>query len=226
MTLRNNVKETKIPSYSRTQEIFNFASHVIGVPLGIFICVMGFLKNRSGDAGPIGIAGLLIFGISALIVYLISSLYHITKSDSPKKKILRILDHCTIYLLIAGTYTPVCFALLKPNAVFFLAIFMLSFEWIGVVIGSILNAFFFQNPAARIISFALYVLMGWLAVICGAFLFISLNSFLYILFGGIVYTIGSVLYAFGHEWKWFHTIFHVCVLLGTVIQMIGVFLLY
>ena len=226
MKPRSNIENTVIPNYSKAQEIFNFVSHLLGVLFALFICGFGIYLFSNDSISLLDFIGLIVFGVSAIVVYLISSIYHITKRESPKKKILRIVDHCTIYLLIAGTYTPVCFSLFRPNCPIAIGIFMLAFEWVGVIIGVILNAFFFQNKVSRIVSFVFYVLMGWLAVICGGGFFINTKSFLFILMGGIVYTIGAILYAFGHGWKWFHSIFHVFVLAGTIIQTIGVFMLF
>lgn len=226
MTLQNNVIRTKIPGYSVTQEMFNSISHFIGIPLYLLICGLGMYFFSNGQIRLLDFFGYFIFAVSALIVYFVSGIYHLTPKDSPKKKNLRILDHCTIYLLIAGTYTPVCFHLMREGSPIHLGIIMLSIEWIGVIVGFILNAFFFQSKASRIISFILYVVMGWLALICGAIFQIYLYSAVLILAGGIVYTIGSILYACGHGWKWFHFIFHLFVLAGTITQAIGIFLLH
>lgn len=225
MTLRNNIECTKIPGYSKKQEMFNSISHFLGIPFALFIIAFGFYRYSTETIRLLDLFGYIVFGLSALVVYIVSSIYHITKKDSPKKKTLRIIDHCMIYLLIAGTYTPVCFALFKPDCPIFFGTFMLIFEWLGAITGIIINAFFFQNKAARAISFVLYILMGWLAVICGATFYLNLSSFLLILIGGVIYTIGSILYGCGHGWKWFHFIFHIFVLGGTIVQTIGVFLL-
>ena len=103
---------------------------------------------------------------------------------------------------------------------------MLIIEWSGALIGIILNAFFFKYKAARIVSFVLYVLIGWLAVYSGGFLYMDKMCFIFILIGGITYTIGSILYAIGHKKIMFHSIFHVFVLVSTIIQTIGVFYLF
>ena len=226
MTLRNNIECTKIPGYSKKQEMFNSFSHFLGIPFALFIIAIGIYSYSVETIRLLDLFGYIIFGLSALVVYLVSAVYHLTRKDSPRKKTLRIIDHCMIYLLIAGTYTPICFALLKPGYPIYIGVLMLTFEWVGAISGIILNAFFFQNKVARTISFILYVLMGWFAVICGATFYINLTSFLLILIGGIIYTIGSILYGCGHGWKWFHFIFHVFVLAGTIIQTIGVFLLH
>lgn len=222
MTLKNNIEKTSIPDYSRKQEMCNAISHMLGIVVAVLIGIFGICSYSVSAIDVSLLIGDIVFAVSAFSVYLVSSIYHITLSDSPHKKKLRILDHCMIYILIAGTYTPVCINLMYSMRSFGIGLFMLIFEWVGALIGVILNAFFFQSKVARGISFAFYILMGWLAVICGGFLFINMNSFLFILAGGIVYTIGSVLYAIGHKNKWFHFVFHICVLLGTIIQAFGV----
>ena len=222
MTLRNNIENTAIPDYSRKQEMCNSISHMLGLVVSVLIAIFGICSYAAGATNTSLLVGDIVFAISAFSVYFVSSFYHITLSDSPLKKRLRILDHCMIYILIAGTYTPVCINLMFYMRSFGIGLFMLIFEWVGAIIGVVLNAFFFQSKAARVISFIFYILMGWLAVICGGFMFINLNSFLFILAGGIVYTIGSILYAVGHKNRWFHFVFHIFVLLGTIIQAFGV----
>ena len=222
MTLRKNVENTVIPAYSYKQELCNTISHLLGIVIAILIGAFAICSYAKDCIRVSLLVGDLVFALSAFAVYFVSTFYHITKSDSPLKKKLRILDHCMIYILIAGTYTPVCINLMYYAKSFGIGLFMLIFEWAGALVGVILNAFFFQNKAARAISFVFYILMGWLAVLCGGFFFIQLTCFLFILTGGIVYTIGSVLYAIGHKNRWFHFVFHIFVLLGTIIQAFGV----
>ena len=212
-----------IPNYSRKQELFNSISHFIGVIIALTILVFGIAKVSTGNISVFYFIGLLIFGITALAVYTISGVYHYLDKDNKVKKIFRVIDHCTIYLLIAGTYTPICFVLMDIHIV---GLIMLIIEWVGAIVGIILKAFLFDKKAARVVAFFLYVIMGWLAVYSGGFLYIPQMSFLFILLGGITYTIGSVLYAIGHKNTNFHCIFHVFVLVSTILQTIGVFFLY
>ena len=213
----------QIPNYSRKQELFNSLSHFIGIAVALTILVFAFINLTNGNIGAFYFIGLLIFGITALAVYTISGVYHYLNKDNKAKKIFRVIDHCTIYLLIAGTYTPICFVLMDIHIV---GLIMLIVEWVGAILGIILKAFFFDKKAARVTAFFLYVIMGWLAVYSGGFLYMPSMSFLFILIGGIIYTIGSVLYAIGHKNTNFHCVFHVFVLVSTIIQTIGVFLLY
>ena len=167
MRLKENIENTKIPDYSSRQELFNYSSHFLGLPLALFIIGFGIFRFANAQIALLELSGLIVFGVSAFIVFLVSSIYHITKRESPKKKLLRIIDHCTIYLLIAGTYTPVCFSLFQADKPYALGIFMLVFQWVGVIAGVILNAFFFQSKVSRVISFMLYVLMVFFAVFHG-----------------------------------------------------------
>lgn len=213
----------QIPNYSRKQEMFNALSHFLGVVIALTIIVFGIVKLVDGSINLFYFLGLLIFGITALAVYTISGVYHYLDKDNKLKKIFRVIDHCTIYLLIAGTYTPICFVLMDIH---FVGLIMLIAEWIGAIVGIILKAFLFDKKAARVVAFFLYVLMGWLAVYSGGFLYMPSMSFLFILLGGITYTIGSILYALGHKNTNFHSVFHVFVLVSTIIQTIGVFYLF
>ena len=223
MTLKENIANIKIPEYSEKQECFNAISHALGLLVAFGIMVFGLVKQATNSISLFYFFGLLIFGWSAFMVYLISALYHGVDKNTYQKKVLRVLDHCTIYLLIAGTYTPICFVLMSTNII---GLIMLISEWVSAVIGIILNAFLFDNKVSRVISFILYVAMGWLCLFCGGFLYIPLISFAFILGGGIAYTIGSILYAIGKKNTNLHCIFHIFVLISTIIQAIGVFLLF
>ena len=212
-----------VPNYSRKQELFNALSHVLGILIALFVFVFALTKLISGAIGAFYFVGLLICSLTTFAVYIISATYHYLSKDNNYKKLFRIIDHCTIYLLIGGTYTPICFALMGE---YIIGLIMLIIEWAGAFIGIILKAFFFDKKVARLISFLLYIIMGWLALYSGGFLYMPSNVFLFILIGGITYTIGSILYALGHKNTNFHCIFHVFVLVSTIIQTIGVILLF
>ena len=211
-----------IPSYTRKQETFNAISHALGILIAIFVFAFAIVKYVNNAIPLWHLIDLMIFADNTFMVYFISASYHYLNKDNKYKKLLRILDHCTIYLLIAGTYTPICFVVYQEHII---GLIMLIIEWSGAVIGIVLNAFFFNNKVTKIISFILYVLMGWLAVYCGGYLYMDKLVFLFILLGGITYTIGSILYAIGHKKPIYHSIFHVFVLVSTIIQCIGVLLL-
>lgn len=222
MSYKNLIKQVDIPKYTDKQETFNALSHMLGIPLALFIAIVGAFWFVDGRLTFFRFFGLMIFAISAFAVYMISYLYHGVEKVDPRKRFLRVLDHSAIYLLIAGTYTPICFVLLETNRI---GLIILLIEWIGALIGIILNLFLFQHRWALIVSFILYLVMGWLCLYSGGFLYMPKISFAFVLTGGVTYTIGSLLYALGHKNMNFHSVFHIFVLLGTLIQSIGVLLI-
>ncbi len=224
MSYKENIEEIKIPEYTKGQERFNTISHVIGIPLAFVILFIGLYRLLIRAIDVTAFLGLLVFVITIIDVYFVSSLYHGTPANTFNKKLFRVLDHCTIYLLIAGTYTPICVVLMNEHVV---GLVMLLVEWGCAVIGIILNAFFFKSKAVQVISLILYLAMGWLVLFCGGFLYMSAISFGFVLAGGIVYSIGAILYAVGKKKNlYLHSIFHVFVLVSTIIQAIGVLTMY
>ena len=224
MPYKENIEEIKIPEYTKGQERFNTISHVIGIPLAFVILFIGLYRLIISAIDVTAFLGLLVFVITIIDVYFVSSLYHGTPANTFNKKLFRVLDHCTIYLLIAGTYTPICVVLMNEHVV---GLVMLLVEWGCAVIGIILNAFFFKSKAVQVISLILYLAMGWLVLFCGGFLYMSAISFGFVLAGGIVYSIGAILYAVGKKKNlYLHSIFHVFVLVSTIIQAIGVLTMY
>ena len=211
-----------IPSYSKKQECFNYISHFLGLVLALFVFVFSLIKFINKEISGLYFIGLIIFVVSMSVVYLVSGIYHLLNKDNPRKKLFRVLDHCLIYLLIAGTYTPICFTLFDKNII---GLILVISEWSGALIGIILNAFFFDKKVVKIISFFLYVALGWLVLFTGGFIYLDKMAFAFILGGGITYTIGALLYALGHKKTYFHCIFHVFVLMSTILQTIGILIL-
>jgi len=223
MSLKNAISQISIPSYSRNQERFNTISHLLGLPFALAIFVMAVVLLINQKINGFYFIGLAIFSTSAFLVYAISSWYHFLDKEHKHKKLFRIIDHCTIYLLIAGTYTPICFVIMNEHII---GLVMLIIEWVSALIGIVLNGFFFRYKMARIISLILYILMGWLVLYTGGFIYMEKMCFLFVLLGGITYTIGSLLYTIGHKNTAFHCVFHVFVILSTVLQTIGIFVLF
>ena len=213
-----------IPNYSFKQEKFNSISHFIGVPIGFIILVTSFILLSLKTIRFDFFVGLFIYSISIISLYFASGLYHSESADNTNsKKIKRVLDHCTIYVLIAGTYTPICLYLASITYVGYI---LLAVEWFLAIIGIAINAIDFSNIYVKIISMVLYLGLGWLILFSGQFIYLPFESFLFILIGGIIYTIGSILYGIGHKKIYFHSIFHIFVLIGTILQAIGVLLLF
>lgn len=207
--------------YSKGEEIFNGVSHIVGGGLGvlflIFSCIYGglFLK-------PLEIIALIIYSISMILLYTMSSLYHMIKHPVAKK-VFRIFDHCSIFVLIAGTYTP--YILLSITTIE--GYIVLGVVWFLAILGITFNGINMNWKAVKILSYIAYIVMGW----CIVFIFQDLvthvnNISIWLLFiGGVIYTIGFIFYGIGKKKKWFHSIWHLFVLGGTIAHFISVIFL-
>ncbi len=165
-----------------------------------------------------------IFGSSLILLYSASATYHLVNGSEKVMKVLRKLDHSMIFVLIAGTYTPVCLILLRGAVGYS----MLSVIWSCAIIGIVLKMFFMNIP--RWLYTGVYLLMGWLAVavIVPLFRASGLAVVLWLLAGGLFYTAGGVIYALKRpniipNWLGFHEIFHLLVILGSVSHFIMVY---
>lgn len=208
------------PLYTKGEEIFNAVSHIVGGALGLafWITLMIFAAPNASY-----MAAVSAFGISVILLYTMSALYHFLPRGTGKK-VFRIFDHCTIFLLIAGTYTPFCVIALNLSA---LGIAILCVEWALAILGITGNAIAMNNKVIKGFSMAFYFVMGWLIVIAFGELIASipLSSLLLLLFGGISYTLGIVFYALGKRVKYFHSVWHLFDLLGTLLQFLSILII-
>ena len=161
---------------------------------------------------------MFVFIVSTTLLYAASTIYHSVVLDLKKTMIFRKIDHVMISVLIAGTYTPVCLTALKGKVGFIL----LTAIWTLAIGGIILKIFFVNCP--KWLSSAIYLIMGWLCVFALKPIYktLPLSGFLWLLFGGVAYTLGAVIYAFKlksfnekHIYFGSHEIFHVFIMLGT-----------
>jgi hemolysin III len=191
-------------------EKFNSISHLIGALLATAACVILVVQSaHTGD--PWKIVSSAIYGAMLIVLYCFSALYHSIRGERAKD-VLRKFDHCSIYLLIAGTYTPFMLVTLRG-----------SWGWslFGVVWGLALVGIvqeIWLAKGLRILSLVIYVLMGWLAVIAIHPLIDALtwNGFYWLAAGGLFYTGGIVFYATDHKLRHGHGVWHLFVLAGSV----------
>ena len=206
--------------YTRGEEIFNAVSHIVGGALGLAILALGlFFAFPSGAF----MAAMAVFGICVIVLYTMSALYHFLP-DGRAKGVFRIFDHCTIFLLIAGTYTPLCVIALGSTAV---GIGVLAGEWVCAAAGVTMNAIAMKNKVVKGLSMALYFVMGWAALAMLPFVLgkIPALSLWLLLAGGIAYTGGILFFAFGKRVRYFHSVWHLFDLMGTVLQFSAILLL-
>ncbi len=209
-----------VPEYTKGEEIFNAVSHIVGGALGLAALVT-LLIYAYPNAGYM--ASVAVFGVSVIVLYTMSALYHFLPRGGGKK-VFRIFDHCTIFLLIAGTYTPFCVIALGLSTT---GIVILVIEWVLAVLGITGNAIAMNNKVIKGISMAFYCVMGWLILIAFGELFrnLTLAEFVLLLAGGLAYTLGIIFYALGKKIKYFHSVWHLFDVAGTALQFASLLLL-
>lgn len=216
---QTKLADRKLPDYSRGEEIMNMVTHIAGGGLaiiGLFACVIRSALNHNNW----GIVTSLLYGISLIAMYTISSVYHGLRT-SYSKKVMQVIDHCTIYFLIAGTYTVILLSALRPAyPKIAWGIFLL--EWGLTALAVTLTAIYLKKYS--IFSMICYIGMGWAIIPFWKQVLQVLGSrgFGLLLWGGILYTIGSVLYGMGKKKKWMHSVFHIFVVLGSLLQFLTV----
>lgn len=199
----------------KIREPFNGFSHLIGAVLSVVGLV--FLIKRALNCGSISyLVSFIIFGVSLILLYCASALYHLLAISERVTKILRYIDHMMIYVLIAGTYTPLCLISLRGMR----GTILLISIWAMAIAGIIVTGFWLNAP--RYLTTLIYGIMGWIVVITLPNLIpsITLPGFGWMLAGGIFYTIGAIMY--GLKWPnfsskiiGFHEIFHLFILAGS-----------
>lgn len=201
-------EELSLPKYSLSEEIMSAITHGVGVGLAIAGMVVLLVM---GHHDPLTMVSVSIFGATMIMLYLVSTLYH-GLGVNKGKKVFRILDHCTIFLLIAGTYTPI--SLLCFGGAIGWVIF--GIVWGVAIIGIVLNAIDLHRFGK--LSMACYIGLGWLVI----FFFKSLierldqTSIILLVIGGVIYTVGAAVYGTGKKVKYMHSVWHFFVLGGTI----------
>lgn len=209
-----------LPNYSKGEEIFNAVTHIVGGGFGIVILVLCIIFSAIYQDG-IGVLASVIYGVSMIILYTMSSIYHFLSPKLKAKKVFRVFDHCTIYLLIAGTYTPICMIGMRGSQT---GLILLLIVWLCAIIGITFTAINMYHPVIKYGSMILYLIMGWCVIfdIKGFLDCIPWQGLMWLLIGGISYTLGVILYALGKKKKWMHSIWHLFVLVGTLTQFVTI----
>ncbi len=211
-------KRYGIPKYTLGEELVNSISHGLGAVFGIVVLVLCVINSvRSGST--IGIVSGSIYGSAIILLYTISTIYHALKVNLAKK-VFRTLDHCSIYILIAGTYTP--YTLITLSESVGLPIF--CGIWAVAIVGIVFSAI--NVHKFRVLSMIIYISMGWAIVFSARPLAAALpEPGLWLLVsGGIAYTAGAVLYGIGKRVKYMHSVFHFFVLSGSVCHFLSIIL--
>ena len=213
-------REITIPDYTKGEEIFNMVSHIVGGAVGIVALSLCVIFAAIHD-DVYAVVGSAIYGASMIILYTMSSIYHGLNPKTKAKKVFRIIDHCSIFLLIAGTYTPIVLTALREYST------ALGWTYFGIVWG--LAIFGITMTAinvkgSKIISGICYIVMGWCIVAAWKPTVAALGTggMSFLLAGGISYTIGAGIYYFLKKRRYSHSIFHLFVVAGSILQMFAI----
>ena len=214
---RTNLASRTLPDYTRAEERFNMISHIVGGGMGIAATVLCVVAAAL-EGNVYGVVSGAIFGGSMVALYTISSVYHGLHGGTGKK-VMQILDHCTIYFLIAGTYTPFCLCTIRQhNPALGWGTF--GFVWALAVVGIVLNAIDLKR--FQKVSMVLYLGMGWCIILTGKLIVQLLGGagFALLVGGGVAYTVGAVFYGLGHKKRYIHSVFHLFCLVGSALHVL------
>lgn len=221
MMQRTKLCDRVLPQYTLGEERMNMITHIVGGGLGLVMLLMCVIK-AAYERNIWGIVASCVYGLSLIALYTVSSVYHGMK-PCMGKKVMQVIDHCTIYFLIAGSYTVVVLSALRP-AYPKIAWGLFGFVWALTVLAVVLTAIDLKKY--NVFSMICYVGMGWCVIPFWrqTLQVLTLPGFALLLAGGIAYTIGAILYGLGKKQKWMHSVFHIFVVIGSVLQFLAVWM--
>lgn len=220
MKKRIKLADRLLPDYTKNEEILNMVTHIVGGALGLLSLTLCIIRCAASRNVP-GLVGSAIFGFTMVALYCISSIYH-GLHEGIGKKVMQVIDHCAIYFLICGTYTPILLSAFLPVYPV-LCWGLLGFQWALAFLAATLNAIDLKKH--KIFSMICYILMGWSIILFPVPLIqvMTLHGFWLLLSGGIAYTIGAILYGIGSHRRWFHGVFHIFVVLGSILHFLSIY---
>ncbi len=195
------------------EEIFNSITHGVGAILSIVALVLLLIKAESLKETIV----VTIFSLSSLMLYLMSTLFH-SFPKGTTKNVFQRFDHLAIYLMIAGTYTPFSLLLLKPSTAYPL----LAFQWVLAIVGIILKAIWVKK--FKHVHIIIFLLMGWSSIVLIKPIIEAFSGMgvMFLLLGGISYSIGVIFYVFS-LFKFHHAIWHLFVMFGTFFHFLSLY---
>ena len=210
---RTKLADRAMPGYSHGEELCNMLTHIAGAVLGVVALVWCLILADT----PVEIITSIVYSMTMILLYTTSSIYH-GLTHPMAKRVFQVIDHCTIYLYIAGTYTIIalCSLRLEYPALAWAAF---AFQWVVAATAVTLTAIDLKRYEH--FSFVCYIVMGWSALIAIKPTVSALGwaGSALLLAGGISYTIGSILYVIGRKKQYVHSVFHVFILLGSLFHL-------
>ena len=218
---RIKLRDRKLPDYTNGEEIMNMVTHIVGGALGVIVLALCAIRSVL-QGTTLGIVGGIVYGVSIVTLYTVSSVYHGLRPGMAKK-VLQVIDHCTIYFLIAGTYTPILLCAFV-EAYPLIGWGLLALQWGLTALAVTLTAIDLKKYT--VFSMICYIGMGWSIIffVPQTVAVLTKPGFLWLLAGGIAYTIGAVLYGIGAKKRWMHSVFHIFVVIGSFLQFLAIYL--
>lgn len=216
---RTKLEDRKLPPYTHGEEIFNMVTHIVGggfACIALALCIIFSLIHKN----YVGLIGGIIYGLMMVFVYTMSSVYHGVKHERAKK-VLQVLDHCSIYAMIVGTYMPILLTGVWDYSRKLFTVLSVVLA-VGTAVGVTFTAIDFHRYA--VIAMGGYFVIGWSIIFAFRHLLVAFPrefSF-WILAGGIVYTLGMIFFTIGIKKRYFHSIFHIFIIIGSILQFVGI----
>lgn len=211
----NRREELHLPMYSLGEELFSAVSHGVGAVFGLFTLIVQLVFCEKDVVTVVSVS---IFGGTMMLLYTVSTLYH-ALGINRAKMVFRVLDHCTIFMLIAGTYTPITLCCLKGVT----GLLLFSVVWVAAIVGIVLNGI--SVDRFKVVSMVCYLSMGWVVIFAMKTVIREVPpvGLWLLLAGGIAYTLGAAVYGFGKKIPYMHSVWHLFVLAGSVCHAVTVF---
>ena len=217
---RTKLADRKLPDYTRGEEIMNMTTHIVGAAFGLVALVLcmvfSLIKHNYW-----GFAGGIVYGLMMIYLYTISSVYHGLIPEKPKK-VMQVLDHCSIFAMIFGSYVPVLLTgIRRQSIVIFIIVSVLVTAGCAVCI--VFTAIDWKKYA--VISMTGYFALGWAALMMFWSLYkeYGIEMPVWLVAGGLAYTLGIIFFAYGNKIRYFHSIFHLFILLGSALHFVAIF---
>jgi len=206
----------RIPRYSLAEELISSISHGLGGVFSIVALVLMLVKANTA----LEYVTVSIFGTTMILLYVISCIYHALSPRLTGKKVLRVLDHCNVFLLVFGTYIPVALLGIGGALGWWLFAFVAVITTVGIVFSAI------NTDRFQVLEVVCHLLNGWSILIGASELFAHMHfgGVLLLFLGGIAYSVGAILYGIGAQKKYIHSVFHFFCLTGTILQWLAIYL--
>ncbi len=212
------MSKVKIPNYSLSEELINSISHGVASIFSIVGLIM--LVIKAANKGAMAVTTVTLFGTTMIILYTISCIYHALSPKITGKKVMRVIDHCNVFLLVFGTIIPVALVGIEG----YLGWIYFSIVALVTLIGIVFSAIDVdKNQKIEVIC---HLINGWSVTLFSKTLITNIGTvgFLFVVLGGVMYSLGAILYGIGSKKKYMHSVFHFFCIFGTIFHYLAIYL--